>query len=244
MPLFNKIRKSQIKTEGMKKYLLYAMGEIVLVVVGILIALEINNWNEARKEREQEKIILTNLNKEFRLNNILLNKQRMDYQKNIKTIGILMDLMGKPEYEISAINTDSIISEAIDVSDFRPTSNVMLELIGSGKMNLITNNALKNELFKWTARMEEKKEAWETLDHFNESLMMPYLIKQSSLKNIDRYGLLNWKSKTSLKNNNFHLFQQLEFENNLDNHAWSVTYFTQTLDSLEVTSRNIIQLTD
>ena len=42
MPFFNKIRKDQIQTDGMKRYLLYAFGEVVLVVFGILIALKIN----------------------------------------------------------------------------------------------------------------------------------------------------------------------------------------------------------
>uniref|UniRef100_UPI002605531F DUF6090 family protein n=1 Tax=uncultured Eudoraea sp. TaxID=1035614 RepID=UPI002605531F len=43
------------------KYLLYAVGEILLVVIGILIALQVNNWNEYKKERIQERKILTEL---------------------------------------------------------------------------------------------------------------------------------------------------------------------------------------
>ena len=52
MPFFNKLRKTELKAEGFKHYLLDAVGEIVLVVLGILIALQINDWSEARKERE------------------------------------------------------------------------------------------------------------------------------------------------------------------------------------------------
>jgi len=43
------------------KYLKYAIGEIVLVVIGILIALQINNWNENQKKAEQEHFILEKL---------------------------------------------------------------------------------------------------------------------------------------------------------------------------------------
>jgi len=50
------------------KYIKYAIGEIVLVVIGILIALQINNWNESRKERQQEKAILYQLNIDFQSN--------------------------------------------------------------------------------------------------------------------------------------------------------------------------------
>ena len=45
---FRKIRKKILSENKFSKYLLYAIGEIVLVVIGILIALQINNWNEDR----------------------------------------------------------------------------------------------------------------------------------------------------------------------------------------------------
>ncbi|MDG2449233.1 MAG: DUF6090 family protein [Saprospiraceae bacterium] len=50
-----------IDSDNGKKYLLYALGEIALVVVGILIALQINNWNEWRKDRVIESDLLIEL---------------------------------------------------------------------------------------------------------------------------------------------------------------------------------------
>ena len=47
------------------KYLRYAVGEIVLVVIGIFIALQVNNWNEYRKEKVEEKKILLSLHNEI-----------------------------------------------------------------------------------------------------------------------------------------------------------------------------------
>jgi hypothetical protein len=64
---FRKIRKNLIKERKTSKYFKYALGEIVLVVIGILIALQINNWNEDRKDNSEEQKILINLNTEFRL---------------------------------------------------------------------------------------------------------------------------------------------------------------------------------
>ncbi len=54
------------------KYLAYAFGEIVLVVIGILIALQINNWNLNRLASIEEKSILKNLNTEFKINRTFL----------------------------------------------------------------------------------------------------------------------------------------------------------------------------
>ena len=55
---FRRIRKQLLTENKFSKYLLYAIGEIVLVVVGILIALSINNWNEWKKERIKEREII------------------------------------------------------------------------------------------------------------------------------------------------------------------------------------------
>jgi len=58
---FRKIRFNLMEKNKIGKYLKYAIGEIVLVVIGILIALQINNWNELNKERASEKIILNEI---------------------------------------------------------------------------------------------------------------------------------------------------------------------------------------
>ena len=55
LTFFRRIRKGLLGSGQARKYLLYAIGEIALVVIGILIALQINNWNEWRKDRIIEK---------------------------------------------------------------------------------------------------------------------------------------------------------------------------------------------
>ncbi len=58
---FRKIRHRLFSQNKFSKYLLYAVGEIVLVVIGILIALQINNWNETRKIKQKESLILNEI---------------------------------------------------------------------------------------------------------------------------------------------------------------------------------------
>ena len=72
---FRKIRQNMIKENKVSKYLLYAIGEIVLVVIGILIALSINNWNENRKERQVELKILKEI--KLALNNDIRNLKNL-----------------------------------------------------------------------------------------------------------------------------------------------------------------------
>lgn len=83
--LFRHIRQRLLRENRFSKpaspvgrYLLYAIGEIILVVIGILIALEINNWNEARKENAREKLVITNLIQDLKSDSI-------SYMRNSRT---------------------------------------------------------------------------------------------------------------------------------------------------------------
>ena len=69
---FRRIRQRLLSENKFSKYLLYAIGEIVLVVIGILIALQINSWNQYRIERIEEQTILGQLKEEFENNLIQL----------------------------------------------------------------------------------------------------------------------------------------------------------------------------
>jgi len=74
LTFLRKIRKSLIDSGSTRRYLLYAVGEIALVVIGILIALQINNWNELMIEQKKEEIILNNLRENLEININLLNE--------------------------------------------------------------------------------------------------------------------------------------------------------------------------
>lgn len=63
--VFRRIRKKLLTQNKVSKYLLYAIGEILLVVVGILIALQVNNWNEDRLSRQFEIRMLTEIRNAF-----------------------------------------------------------------------------------------------------------------------------------------------------------------------------------
>lgn len=65
---FRKIRQKMLTENKFSNYLLYAFGEILLVVIGILIALQINNWNENNKNRSAEKEYQKELLKDFEIN--------------------------------------------------------------------------------------------------------------------------------------------------------------------------------
>jgi len=84
---FRKIRQKMLTENKFNKYLIYAVGEIILVVIGILIALQINNWNEKHKEGSEELKILSeiqsNLKQSFKETKSVLHQNETDLKRYI-----------------------------------------------------------------------------------------------------------------------------------------------------------------
>jgi hypothetical protein len=92
---FRKIRQKLLSEGKTGKYLKYAIGEIVLVVIGILIALQINNWNENNKQREKEKVILENLKTSLAEDILNHDFHIKVYEKSKHSIEFLIEFMEK-----------------------------------------------------------------------------------------------------------------------------------------------------
>ena len=147
---FRQIRKSLLMENKTSKYFKYAIGEIILVVIGILIALSINNWNQNRITSIEEKNILKNLNTEFKTNKAFLN---IDLESNYNSLKIgktIINLIGVNEDSLRKINIDKLIYKIFENGDILFSENTILALIQSGKFQIIKSEKLKNLIFEWT----------------------------------------------------------------------------------------------
>jgi len=95
LKLFRKIRQSLLADGKNAKYIKYAIGEIVLVVIGILIAFNINNWNEGRNQKLQEKQLLLNLQGEFNDNLQDLDSISIRVDRVISSLEKVFDILEK-----------------------------------------------------------------------------------------------------------------------------------------------------
>jgi hypothetical protein len=104
IPFFRKIRKKMADDNRPLKYMRYAIGEIVLVVIGILIALQINNWNEERKKREKFDLVLVEVKKELVLN-IENARLVLDYYHRIDSLSniFLFDSLSLEDYKKTSL---------------------------------------------------------------------------------------------------------------------------------------------
>tara|TARA_R110002073_G_scaffold53840_4_gene138874 strand:+ start:79597 stop:80310 length:714 start_codon:yes stop_codon:yes gene_type:complete len=149
------------------KYLKYAIGEIVLVVIGILIALSINNWNEVRKMQLQEQDFLQGLEIEFKINHDRLVKVMQTSQQSIENANELMTYFNQDISEIKEVKFDSMLYNFQDVWTFNPRKGLLNSIIASGKINLISNVELKNQLASFEDLVNDVQEELDAISELN-----------------------------------------------------------------------------
>lgn len=148
---FRHIRQRLLSENKFSKYLLYAMGEIILVVIGILIALQINNGNEQRKERAREINYLMNLKADLQ-SEIENNEEfaRFRFEK-AKAASELLKGVAPNSIEEVLVYTDRY-EKVFIWNIFVPNNNTFKELLSSGNLSLIKNEAIKNGLLELDKR--------------------------------------------------------------------------------------------
>ncbi len=228
--LFRNIRQNLLMENKTSKYLKYAVGEIVLVMIGILLALQVNSWNQTRLEAIEEKTLLKNLHYEFLANKIELEKSTVIYKSAIKSNRILMDLIGSDPEELQKHNLDSLFYEALPSTVLLFSDNSIKAIIQSGRLNIIKNQGIIQLMYQWEALAILLKERETTLQAWLNNQMLPYISDYVTFKQIDSYGKLPWTGKSKLKSNYPALFQQLKFENIEDNVLW---YHNKNYTTLE-----------
>jgi len=171
---FRHIRQKHIMENKTGKYFKYAIGEIILVVIGILIALQINNWNEQRKDRVKEQALLGQLKKEYESNLIQLNEKIEMRKTMVNSAQKLLNMIDHRDQVVS----DSIayyLSYTRMSPTFDPIEN---DLINSGKLDLIQDEELKSMLTAWGSNEEQLEESelkWlDILNDFLKPLLYEY----------------------------------------------------------------------
>jgi hypothetical protein len=146
---FRKIRFDLMENNKTGKYFKYALGEIILVVIGILIALQINNWNENRIDQKKEKLILKELHKEFIANRIQLDSVLYINGRSFESVKYVRS---KLPIDLEKVNFDSLGFHLYFMgytNTFNPSSGVTNALMNSSTFSLISNDELRQLLISW-----------------------------------------------------------------------------------------------
>ncbi|MCA0154418.1 DUF6090 family protein [Winogradskyella vincentii] len=180
--LFRHIRRSLIQENKMSKYFKYAIGEILLVVIGILIALQINNWNENRKEVKQEQIYLNNLK-----DDLIGIIEAYNTANEVEDIILKQsnDIIEHYDLNNGFYNMDSIFPKLNDLTvrwGVTASPTTLVEMINSGQTKLIRNANLRQELVAFN----EQLQLWSTNTINNntnlvDNMIVPEIIKLGTL---------------------------------------------------------------
>lgn len=144
---FRKIRHQLFTTNKFSKYLLYAIGEIILVVIGILIALQINNWNNQKLLNKAEVKSYQNIKRQ-----IIEDKAELTQVKGYnnyfkKSSEIANKIIEAQDYS----KVDSLALMAMGLSlytDFHSSGHIYQTLVNSGDIKLLKNSEIPSKLQK------------------------------------------------------------------------------------------------
>jgi hypothetical protein len=147
MKIFRKQRLQLAAENNATKYLRYAIGEILLVVIGILIALQVNNWNDNRKNNKESRGALLSLQEDFQDNMVQIKKTAHLVDVETHYTHSLISVIDKDSL---TINPDSLglylTVGASSWSRVKTVSSTYDALSGAGKLDLIQNKKLRKLL--------------------------------------------------------------------------------------------------
>ena len=216
---FRHIRQKLLSENKFSKYLLYAIGEIILVVIGILIALSINNWNEQRKIKGNQEKYLTLLKTEA-INNL---KQVTDTKEAVRTMNVwqakIFKLIDGKKDTISEDYLSKTFGQVFAYTyTFSYENSVLSELKNSGDLKNVLNDSLRNYLIALEP-LVIKVQGQEQNVNREFSKSSDYISKNGSLRTLaDRNGIaeiIGIPKAPQFKSSNIHLLSEDEFENNL-----------------------------
>ena len=201
---FRKIRQKLLSENKFSKYLIYAIGEIILVVIGILIALQINNWNENHKKRKLEKSVLHQINKEFKSNKVQLDSIQLHNKTVIEDCDAIISLMPFKKEKATIDSLVNYLPLAFSIKTFNPSNGSVESLINSSSFDVIQNDSLRNLLVTWKDVYNDYSEEEQYARNLNNWELIPYLTKNTSYisPHIDPFNEINLNELTSNSFNN------------------------------------------
>jgi uncharacterized protein DUF6090 len=217
LQFFRKIRQQLLTENKFSKYLLYAIGEIVLVVIGILIALSINNWNEIQKTKSKAQTYLALLKEEFGYNLEMLEQVMEANKKYADNAWEISKYIGPDKPQLTEEEFASLLFGAIRTEvQYRPSSGVLDEIINSGKLGIFSNQSLRTSLSSWDGIIFKIRFQEQELTRHRYGLYDILMAKGNSRRAFyDTYGEMFEIAQSKFEKGNLDLLNSVEFENQL-----------------------------
>ena len=189
---FRKIRQNLVMENKTSKYFKYAIGEIVLVIIGILIALQINNWNEKRKVVTKTNNYLKALNIELETNIESIDVYMKITLRDIKESAKTHRLLNTPE---AKTYNDSVLRYSMTTKPIYKATlakSTFDDLINSGVLENLNELKLKRDILSIIPNIEMILESYNNAKDTWDKYQLPYLMKYANVSN-------NWDSLSGVR---------------------------------------------
>jgi len=211
---FRKIRHNLLSEDKTGKYLKYAIGEIILVVLGILIALQINNWNQSRILKIEEVKSLESLHSEFQEN---LRKFDTIHSRQLMRNDAITQILFSDVSNYSLSSLDSLYIKANFSWTYNPSFGIYNSLINSGKIQLIANDTLRNRISRFKELVNDYIEDEIFIMNFTSKFSMEHFVNDETMLVESKFGL---RSRTEIetlhdKDNYLNEFKSPKYRNRL-----------------------------
>jgi len=147
--IFRNIRKKLAAEYKVAKYLRYAVGEILLVVIGILIAVQVNNWNELRKQANERKVLTQSLISDFKVTRLRIESIQAEIEQNIERTSRFLSLSYTNNAEVPVDSLQYYLSGAFIMPPFEPILTSYNQAVSTGQIGLIENKKFLDDMSKF-----------------------------------------------------------------------------------------------
>lgn len=184
MKVFRKLRQKLAAQNNAAKYMRYAIGEILLVVVGILIALQINTWNEGRKMSNQETFYLYRLVSENNQDMITFSGFMSDLEKGNESIEKFSEALKSETISDSALIrcANEYFKYGSIFPIFSSSNSTFEDLSSTGNLNIISNRILRESIVQHYAKHKQTEERIQIAIEWALPLDAPFTVQNNIMK--------------------------------------------------------------
>jgi hypothetical protein len=170
-----------METGKTTKYFKYAIGEIILVVIGILIALSINNWNQDRLNKTEEQSYLKAIKVDLKKDSVTLDYLVHNIDIKLTTLEKLKNDLDSNDTAI--LQNAQFSSSLLTTFSFVPEKSTIQDLESSGKLNLLANKQVKDTLLSYYNTIDTSIFALNTsLVEYSRNIIAPFLMTNYTLE--------------------------------------------------------------
>lgn len=230
---FRHIRQSLLEQKKMRKYMTYAIGEIILVVIGILIALQINNWNENRILKQKELVVLQQLHLDFEANDSILS----DGIKYFKTRFKYNELILRNTGPNVTLPKEKRKRDSLTGLNYPKINLVNGSLqISSQQFDLLSNEELKINLSEFPSTFKAYKE--------EEHILKELALKQRQIfsKYVSLLSIDPSYQQENFKSNWLGVFRDRDFQNITVDKKWNLRGAFKDLNRVNKKNKLILEL--